>query len=172
MYMYTYLWKMSLIFSILTNKNKGYTYMNTYKILVLLLIYLKYEKMSVHTCMLFQTTLNQNKWLRKIIIRNFVAMIHLWYIYVFIQNISITNSSFIYWQKMIHLKLTRYPYTHSYTAYSKNQIQGITLIENLNSEPWHGRNVCEKVKVNVCSYLFNTTHILSQSQDTYKHTHT
>lgn len=38
---------MSLIFSILTNKNKGYTYMNTYKILVLLLIYLKYEKMYV-----------------------------------------------------------------------------------------------------------------------------
>lgn len=37
---------MSLIFSILTNKNKGYTYMymNTYKILVLLLMYLKYEK--------------------------------------------------------------------------------------------------------------------------------
>lgn len=26
-------------------------------------------------------------------------------------------------------------YTHSYTAYSKNQIQGITLIDNLNSEP-------------------------------------
>lgn len=69
--------------------------MNTYKILVLLLIYLKYEKMSVHT-MLFQTTLNQNKWLRKIIIRNFVAMIHLRNISVVIQNISITNSSFIY----------------------------------------------------------------------------
>lgn len=87
---------MSLIFSILTNKNKGYTYMNTYKILVLLLIYLKYEKMSVHTCMLFQTTLNQNKWLRKNIIRNFVVMIHLRNISVVIQNISITNSSFIY----------------------------------------------------------------------------
>lgn len=126
MYMYTYLWKMSLIFSILTNKNKGYTYMNTYKILILLLIYLKYEKMSVHTCMLFQTTLNQNKWLRKNIIRNFVAMINLRNISVVIQNISITNSSFIYWQKMIHLKLTRYLYTHSYTAYFKNQIQGIT----------------------------------------------
>lgn len=40
---------------------------------------------------------------------------------------------------MIHLKLTRYPYTHSYTAYSKNQIQGITYTYigtcNLNSEP-------------------------------------
>lgn len=40
--------KMSLIFSILTNENKCYTYMNTYKILVLLLIYLKYEKKCLY----------------------------------------------------------------------------------------------------------------------------
>lgn len=44
---------MFLIFSILINKNKGYIYMNIYKILVFLFIYLKYEKMYVYICMLF-----------------------------------------------------------------------------------------------------------------------
>lgn len=131
MYMYTYLWKMSLIFSILTNKNKGYTYMNTYKILVLLLIYLKYEKMSVHTCMLFQTTLNQNKWLRKNIIRNFVAMINL-------RNISVVIQILVLFiDRKWYISNLQDTHTHTVILHIlKIKFKASrTLIGNLNSEP-------------------------------------